>query len=167
MLWEGGHRVPFIAWAPGRFTAGRVENEVICLTDLMATIANLIGHRLPDDAAGDSYDVGPALLGQKRSKPIREATVHHSINDEYALRQGDWVFIESPKSEHGRAEPAWWRDRFGVKPHDQPADLFHLKEDLRETTNLYSQYPDRVKQMRSLLEKYKAADRSVPRRVRG
>jgi arylsulfatase A-like enzyme len=166
MLWEGGHRVPFIAWAPGRITAGRVENEVICLTDLMATIANLIGHKLPDNAAEDSYDVGPALFGQKRAKPIREATVHHSINDEYALRQGDWVFIESPKSEHGRAEPAWWRERFGVKPHDQPAELFHLKEDLRETTNVYAQYPDRVKQMRALLEKYKTADRSVPLRVR-
>ena len=164
MLWEGGHRVPFIAWGPGRVPAGKTESEIVCLTDLMATIANLTGHKLPDAAAEDSYDIGPALFGRKREKPIRPATVHHSMNNEYGLRQGDWVLIESPKSEHGAAEPAWWRERFAVQPHDQPGELFHLKEDLGETKNLYSQYPDRVKQMHALLERYKNEGRSTPHR---
>lgn len=164
MLWEGGHRVPFIAWGPGRVPAGKTESEIICLTDIMATIANLIGHKLPNDSAQDSYDIGAALFGKKRIKPIREATVHHSINNEYGLRQGDWVLIESPKSEHGAAEPAWFRERYGIAKHGQPAELFHIKEDLRETKNLYQQYPERVKEMRALLEKYKASDRSVPER---
>ena len=66
---------------------------------------------------------------------MREATVHHSINDEYGLRQGDW------------------RQKNAFNPHDQPAELFHLKEDLKETTNLYAQYPDRVKEMHALLER--------------
>lgn len=164
MLWEGGHRVPFIAWGPGRVPSGAVEREIICLTDIMATVANLVGYKLPDDAAEDSYDIGAALFGRKRAGPIREATVHHSMYDEYGLRQGDWVLIESRNGGGGGAEPEWWRQRHGVVKHDQPAELFHLVEDLQETKNLYAQYPDRVKAMRALLEKYKTSGRSVPRR---
>ncbi|HZO55460.1 MAG TPA: arylsulfatase [Bryobacteraceae bacterium] len=164
MLWEGGHRVPFLAWAPGRIAAGRTENETICLTDVIATVAKLTGYKLPNDAAEDSYDVSAALFNQKREKPIREATVHHSMNNEYGLRQGDWVLIESAKSEHGAAEPEWWRERHGIQKHSEPGELFHLKEDLRETKNLYAQYPDRVKQMRALLNRYQTEGRSVPRR---
>jgi arylsulfatase A-like enzyme len=164
MLWEGGHRVPFIAWGPGRVPAGQVEREIVCLTDIMATVANIAGYRLPDDAAPDSYDIGPALFGRKRARPIREATVHHSMNDEYGLRQGDWVLIESRNGGGGTAEPAWWRQRHGIQKHDQPGELFHLVEDLRETRNLYAQYPERVKAMHALLEKYKSSGRSVPRR---
>jgi arylsulfatase A len=43
MLWEGGHRVPFVAWGPGRVPAGKVEKEIICLTDLMAPCAGDTG----------------------------------------------------------------------------------------------------------------------------
>jgi arylsulfatase A-like enzyme len=164
MLWEGGHRVPFLAWGPGRVPAGKTESEVICLTDIMATVASITGTKLPDDCAEDSYDVSAALFGKKRAKPIREATVHHSMNNEYALRQGDWVYIDSPKSAHAAAEPDWWRERNGVQAHTQPGELFHLKDDLKETKNLYAEQPDRVKQMRALLEKYKTESRSVSRR---
>jgi len=165
MLWEGGHRVPFIAWGPGRVPAGKTEREVICLTDLMATVAAIVGHKLPNDAAEDSYDIGSVLFGKRRGdQPLREATVHHSMNNEYGLRQGDWVLIESEKSAHGAAEPTWWREKHGITAHGLPAELFHLKEDLGETKNLYAQYPDRVKVMRGLLEKYKQDGRSVPKR---
>ena len=146
MLWEGGHRVPFIAWGPGRVPAGQTEREIICLTDLMAAIANLTGYKLSNESAEDSTTLDPRSSAKKRQNPIRPATVHHSMNNEYGLRQGDWVLIESPKSAHGAAEPAWWRERFGIQPHDQPGELFHLKEDLGETKNLYKQYPDRVRQ---------------------
>jgi arylsulfatase A len=164
MLWEGGHRVPFVAWGPGRVPAGQTEKEIICLTDLMASFAALVDYKLPNDAAEDSYDIRAALFGQKRSRPIRQATVHHSYNNEYGLRQGDWVLVESANGGGGAAEPAWWRERHGIKKDDQPAALYHIKEDLAETKNLYAQYPDRVKEMHALLEKYKTEDRSVPRR---
>ncbi len=162
MLWEGGHRVPFVAWGPGRVPAGEVEKEIICLTDLMATVAGMMGHRLPNEAAEDSYDISAALFGKRISAPIREATVHHSMNNEYGIRRGDWVLLESPKNAHGAGEPAWWREKHGITPHDQPAELFHLKEDLGEQKNLYAQYPERVKELRGLLEKYKREGRSVP-----
>ncbi|MBI4873646.1 MAG: arylsulfatase [Acidobacteria bacterium] len=162
MLWEGGHRVPFMAWGRG-VPKGKTEREIICLTDIMTTVANLVGHKLPPNAAEDSYDIGPALFGRPRSRPIREATVHHSMNNEYGLRQGDWVLIESKNGGGGTAEPDWWRQMHGIQQDDQPAALYHLVEDLGEGKNLYSQYPDRVKAMRALLEKYKSEGRSVTR----
>ena len=88
--------MPFVAWGPGRVHVGKTEAEVVCLTDLMATVANLVGYKLPNDAAEDSYDIGAAIFGKRRDRPLREATVHHSMNNEYGLRQGDWVLIDSP-----------------------------------------------------------------------
>jgi arylsulfatase A-like enzyme len=164
MLWEGGHRVPFLVWAPGRAPAGHVEQEIICLTDVIATVAAITGMKLPDEAAEDSYDVSAAWFYKKRKRPIREATVHHSMNNEYGLRQGDWVYIESEKAAHGAAEPAWWKTKKGIQPHTEPAELFNLKDDLAETTNLHAKQPERVKAMKALLAKYKADGRSVPRR---
>jgi arylsulfatase A len=84
--------------------------------------------------------------------------------NEYALRQGDWVFIESKNGGGGQAEPEWYRENHNIPTHDQPAALYNLADDLREKKNLYAQYPDRVKTMRALLEKYKTEDRSVPPR---
>ena len=163
MLWEGGHRVPYIVWGPGRVPAGRTESETVCHTDVIAAVAAITGYKLPQDSAEDAYDISAAWFGRKRGKAIREATVHHSINNEYALRQGDWVFIDS-NGTHGPAEPAWWRDRKGIKKHNEPGELFHLQEDLGELKNLYTAYPDKVKQMKTLLEKYKTESRSVPPR---
>lgn len=164
MLYEGGHRVPFIVSGPG-IARGRTEREIICLTDLMATLAQTVRAKLPSDAAEDSYDISAAIYGRRRSRPIREATVHHSYNNEYALRQGDWVFIESANGGGGNAEPAWYREMHGLKDDPQPAALYHLAEDLRESKNLYAQYPDRAARMRALLNRYRTDTRSVPPRT--
>jgi hypothetical protein len=72
MPWEGAHHVPFMRWA-GTGTRRSTEREIICLTNLMAT-----------KSTEDSYNIGPALFGKKRQNPIRPATVHHSMNNEYA-----------------------------------------------------------------------------------
>ena len=164
MLWEGGHRVPFVAWAPGRIGAGRVESEVICLTDLFATAAGWAGEKVPQEAGEDSYDVGAAIFGRRRRGPIREATVHHSMNAEYALRQGEWVLIESRRGAHADAEPAWWRERMGIAEGGPGGGLYSMKQDLRERKDLSGRYPERVRAMRALLEKYKREGRSVARR---
>jgi arylsulfatase A-like enzyme len=164
MLWEGGHRVPFIAWLPGRVPAGKVENEIICLTDLMATVANIVNYKLPDNGAEDSFDASAAIFGKQRSKPVRKSLVHHSMMNEYALRQGDWVFIESKNGGGGAAEPEWWRERHGIRADDQPTALYNLKEDLRETKNLYAQYPERAKAMQAVLARIRREDRSAPHR---
>lgn len=166
-LWEGGHRVPFLASWPDRIPPGRVQDEVLCLTDVMATLAALVGYALPDDAAEDSYDMSRALLGLVSESPVREATVHHGSRGRFGLRQGDWVLVDHPTgdSNAGRnAEPDWLRRERSVETHDDSVELFNLKEDPAQTTNLAVAHPERVRSMKRLLERYRQDGRSVVRR---
>jgi arylsulfatase A-like enzyme len=129
-VWEGGHRVPFIARWPGKIKAGAVSDETMCHVDFMATTAAILGEKLPDNAAEDSVNVLPVLLGEKLSAPIREATVHHSAQGKFALRKGDWVLIDAPSGDdngvHG--EPQWLKDERSYTRHDQPGELFNVSE---------------------------------------
>lgn len=161
--WEGGHRVPFLARWPGKIPAGSVTDQTICHVDLMATLAGLLGLKLPDNAAEDSVDILPALLGQPASKPLREATVHHSGSGKFAIRQGSLVFIDAPSGDDNR-EPGWRKKERGYTPHDQPGELYDLSSDLTQRTNLHASRPDDVKRLQALLEKYKTEGRSVPPR---
>jgi len=160
--WEGGHRVPFMARWPGKIKPGTTSSETVCHVDLMATLAALLGIPLPDDAAEDSYSILPALLGEKLGKPIREATVHHSCNGKFAIRQGDWVFIDAPTGDDNK-EPDWLKEERGYKPHTFPGELYDVSKDLSERRNLYAEHPEIVERLKALLEKYKAEGRSAPR----
>ncbi len=166
-LWEGGHRVPFLARWPGRIEANSVESEVICLTDLMATIAGLVGYELPTNAAEDSYDVGSVLFGDNTDRPVREATVHHGSKGWFGIRQGDWVLIDSPTGDNNspgpNAEPEWFRHERIAKTHDQSVELFNLTQDPAQRSNLADANPGRVKELRALLERYQRDGRSVSR----
>ncbi len=79
-IWESGHRVPFCAYWPGRVKLGSVCDDTICLNDLMATCADVLGVKLPDLAAEDSVSVLPDLL--------RTATVHGAGSDRAPIRPG-------------------------------------------------------------------------------
>ncbi len=165
--WEGGHRVPFFARWPGRIPAGSVVEETICHVDLMATVAAILGVPLPNDAAEDSVDILPALLGRKSEKPLREATVHHTGSGGFAIRQGPWVFIDAPTGDDNggkNKEPEWLKEERGYTSHDQPAELYDLAHDLGEHKNLYADHPEVVGRLKALLGKYKADGRSVPAR---
>jgi arylsulfatase A len=162
--WEGGHRVPFIARWPDKIQAGSDSDEVICHVDFLATVAAILGRKLPDNAAEDSVSFLPVLLGQKRQGSIREATVHHSARGKFAIRRGDWVFIDAPSGDdngvHG--EPQWLRDERGYTPHTNPGELFNLREDPAQRDNQYSEKPELVRELKSLLEKYRQEGRSTP-----
>ena len=160
--WEGGHRVPFIARWPGIVPANSISNETICLVDLMATAAAMSGTKLPSNAGEDSYNILPALRGKKRSRPIREATVLHTANGEFAIRQGNWIFIDN-KTGMNSLEPEWFRKERGYALHNFPGELYDLKQDPAESKNLYGERPDVVKKLKDLLEKYKADGRSAPK----
>jgi arylsulfatase A-like enzyme len=160
-VWEGGHRVPFLARWPGKIKPGSISDEIICETDLMATLAAIVGATLPPDAGEDSYNVLPALLGEPRSRPIREATVHHSDSGKFAIRQGSWVFIDA-KSGADSKEPEWFKQERGYQDDDFPAELYDLSRDASERHNLYAEHPEKVKSLKALLEKYKTEGRSAP-----
>jgi arylsulfatase A-like enzyme len=162
--WEGGHRVPFIARWRGKIKAGALSNETICHVDFMATIAAVLEQKLPDSAAPDSYNLLPALLGEKLDHPIREATVHHAASGKFAIRKGDWVFIDAKTGDDNGAkgEPAFLKAERGYTKDDQPGQLFNVKEDLSERKNHYAEQPEVVRELKALLEKYKADGRSTP-----
>ena len=159
--WEGGHRVPFLARWSGHTPRGAVSNETICHVDLMATVAALVGGRLPDNAGEDSVNVLPALLGEKRGHPLREATVLHSCSGKFAIRQGGWVLIDAASADDNQ-EPAWFKAERGYLPNQFPGELYNLYDDLIERHNAYGEKPDIVQRLKTLLEKYKADGRSTP-----
>ena len=109
--WEGGHRMPFIARWPAEVEPGSISDQTICLTDLMSTAAEITGSALPADAGEDSVSFLPALLGEDTA-PLREATVHHSVDGTFAIRQGPWKFIDGP----GPGSNQWDGPREGDPP---------------------------------------------------
>jgi arylsulfatase A len=149
-VWDGGHRIPFIARWPARVQAGSRSSQVICLTDLMATCAELIGAKLPDNAGEDSASFLAALEG--REAPARPPVVHHSIQGAFALRDGDW------KLAFARGSAGWSKGDTG------PArgQLYNMAKDPGERINLYDQETGTVARLTALMEKFIADGRSTP-----
>ncbi len=159
--WEGGHRVPFIARWPDRIPANKTSDEIICHVDLLATCAAMLGEKLPTDAGEDSYDIMPALLGEKLAQPIREATLLHSSKGALAIRQGDWVLIDAPSGD-GNHEPDWFKQERGYQPNTFDGELYNIRNDLSQSKNLYGEKPEIAVKLKRLLEKYKSEGRSSP-----
>jgi arylsulfatase A-like enzyme len=155
--YEGGHRVPFLARWPGRIKPGATCADPICLTDLMATVAAIVGISLPDNAGEDSVNLLPDLLGTAHG-PQREAVVHHSLDGIFAIRQGPWKLI---LSRHGGGYRAV-RPLAGVLKGLPPIQLYNLDEDPAETRNVQAENPDIVARLTRLLERYVAEGRSTP-----
>jgi arylsulfatase A-like enzyme len=156
-IWEGGHRVPYIARWPGRIPAGSACDETICHVDFWATAAALVGHAVPADAAEDSFSHLPALLGQARSEPIRPATVHHSGMGTFALRQGKWKLVVDNLGSGGFSEPR----QVPPEPGGPQGQLYDLEQDSRETTNVYEKHPDVVENLRRSLSEIRKNGRST------
>lgn len=156
-IWEGGHRVPFIARWPGVVKAGSRSDQVICHTDLMATCAEITGAGIPADAGEDSVSILPALEG-RAAKPLREATVHHSIEGKFAIRQGRWKLALCPGS-GGWTEP---NDRTAAKQGLPEVQLYDLAADPAERNNVQHREPKQVARLTALLEHKIRQGRSTP-----
>ena len=156
-IYEGGHRVPFLVRWPGKIQAGSSSDETICLTDLLATCAGIVGAKLPSDAGEDSYDILPALLGEPRTQPIREATVSQAGDGSFTIRQGRWKLENTPSSGgYYRLTPEEAR-----KQNLPPIQLYDLEADVGEKNNVYKEFPEVVEKLNALLEKYKQQGRST------
>jgi len=155
-IWDGGHRIPFLARWRGHITAGSTSTELGCLVDLMGTLAELIDYRLPGNAGEDTYSLLPALLG-KKGKPIREAVVHHSNLGVFGIRQGDWK-LELGLGSGGFSDPR----QVDPVPGGPQGQLYNLAVDPREEKNLWMEHPEVVARLTALLERYKKEGRSRP-----
>ncbi len=156
-IWEGGHRIPFIARWPGIVAKGSISNETICLSDLMSTCAAIVGEKLPANAGEDSFNILPALKGALLKKPLRDATIHHSVSGVFAIRQGSWKLIVG-RGSGGFSSPRIYRPKRG-EPKGQ---LYNLTDDPSESKNLYQQHPEIVERLTKLLEQTKRQGRSRP-----
>jgi arylsulfatase A-like enzyme len=165
--WEGGHRVPFIVRWPGRVKAGSTSAQITSLTDVMATVAAIVGVELPDDAAEDSFDMLPALLGRDAG-PIRPYLLQQGFRGDRALaiRRGRWKYLAHKGSGGNRydAHQLLQEYRLPDTAPDAPGQLYDLVADPGETRNLYFDQPAVVEELTSLLEQSIATGRSAPRR---
>ena len=148
--WEGGHRVPFIVRWPGVVKAGRVCSQLVYQADFIRTFADLFGVQLPDNAGEDSFSLMPLLKGE--DKPIRENAMSASIQGIPALRSGAWKYIPAPGS------GGWGKGG----DQSQPVQLYNLAEDIGETKNLADAMPEKVTEMKALMEKLITDGRSTP-----
>ncbi len=148
--WEGGHRVPFIVRWPATVKPGSECHQLIEQTDVFRTLAELLGATLPDNAGEDSFSMLPLLRGEE--KPIRENAVSASSGGLPAVRLGNWKYI-----------PGAGGGGFGAKGDaSQPVQLYNLADDLGETKNLAAAMPEKVAEMKIMLEKFITAGRSTP-----
>ena len=146
--WEGGHRVPFIARWPQVVPPDAICEQLIVLGDFMATCADITNTELPENQGEDSVSFSSLLRGC--DQPVRDFAIHHSMRGRFAIRCGDWVFIDSETGGDNQ-EPDWFRSQRGYTAHDSPSELYNLNEDLGERVNLYAEQPAVAEQLSSLL----------------
>ncbi len=152
-IWDGGHRVPFLAQWPAVVQAGSSCDESICHTDLLMTFAEIAGTKLPNDAGEDSYSFLSYLMGTTPAGPTREAIVHHSISGGFAIRKGKWKFID------GKGSMGWSGNGDGL-----PGQLYDMETDPDESNNLYesASHQSIIQEMKALLQTYKDQGYSRP-----
>uniref|UniRef100_UPI003784D224 sulfatase-like hydrolase/transferase n=1 Tax=Prosthecobacter sp. TaxID=1965333 RepID=UPI003784D224 len=148
--WEGGHRVPFMVRWPGVVKPGSVCGQLVYQADLIRTFADVFEVKLPDTAGEDSFSLMPLLKGE--DKPIRENAVSASIGGTPALRSGTWKYILAPGS------GGWGKGG----DQSQPVQLYNLADDISESKNLAATMPEKVAEMKALLEKLITDGRSTP-----
>ncbi|MCA9042175.1 MAG: sulfatase-like hydrolase/transferase [Planctomycetaceae bacterium] len=139
-IYEGGHRVPFVARWPNQVRAGANWDHPICLNDLMATAAQITGVTLPATAGEDSVSFLPALSGTTDS-PTREGTIHQSMAGDLALRKGPWKLIYKKAGNR---------------------ELYNLASDLGETSNRLESNTEVVENLDKLMQRYIHEGRSTP-----
>ncbi|WP_139959444.1 sulfatase family protein [Flavicella sediminum] len=141
-IFEGGHRVPFIVRWPEEVKAG-TSNQLVCTTDFFATVTDVLGLKIEDNVAEDSFSFLAALKVKSKAE-VRESIVHHSINGSFAYRKNNWKAVFCPGS-GGWSFPRPNSKEAKALPKFQ---LYNLKKDMGEEDNLENKKPE-------LLEKYR------------
>lgn len=139
--WEGGMRVPMIAWWPGTIPAGAVTSEMATAMDLLPTIAVMTGSETPRGARIDGFDIGALLRDEPGAETPHAAFYYYRDDRLQAVRSGRWklhVF-----------RPEWENEEYAGSREPLLFDLF---EDVGETRNVATDYPQVVAQLEALAE---------------
>lgn len=153
---EGGHRVPFVVRWPGVVAPGGVTARTVVMTDVLRTLAEVVGATLPSTAAEDSVSFLPVLRDVAYTGPLHEAIVSHSAEGVFAIRQGKWKLILAPGSGGVSAPKPGSPEERGLPP----VQLYDLEADPKEQRNLQAQHPDVVQRLDGLLQHYQRDGKS-------
>ena len=145
-IFEGGHRVPFLARWPKRVKPGSKTNQLVGQIDLLATAADIVGAEIPDSAGEDSISFLSVLAGEAK-QPVRDSIVSQSIGGQFAIRDHNWKLCLCPGS-GGWSAPRPGRHDLSQLP---PVQLYDLSNDPGEETNLQDKHPKRVEAMKRML----------------
>lgn len=155
-IYDGGHRIPFLIRWPRALPAGQACDDLICLTDVMATLAALVGYPLPQNAGEDSVSMLPLWTGKGRY--MRRDAVHASADGSFGIRCGDWKLEICPGS--GGVN---WTEGLEPLPEDGSlVQLYHMGNDAGERKNLCHRYPGMVAYLKTKLSVYILNGRSTP-----
>jgi arylsulfatase A len=118
--------------------------------------------QLPVDQAEDSHDQ-LALITGKSEKGARTAHIHNTFANKYAIRDGDWVLVNTASGYAKRFDKAWEKRNGYPEDSSKGGKLFNLKEDLGQKHNVIAKYPEKAEALRTLLKKLQDQGHSAPR----
>lgn len=153
--WEGGMRVPGIAWAPGRIAPGQTCRELAATLDLFPTCVSLAGGKVPSDRIMDGFDLSPLLHGKSQSP--RDTVFFYRGQTLMALRHGPW-------KAHFFTQPAYGEGSNKRTPHEPPL-LYNLHVDPSERHDVAAAHADVLDQIRTIAEEHKAKLTIPPSRL--
>ncbi len=151
-IYEGGHRVPYILSWPRVVESGRVCPALTSQIDLMRTLAAVLNINLSDGDAIDSENQLPVWKGELPS--VRNTLVNNTRKGKFAVRQDDWLLINAKTGYTRRPAMARnWEKKHGyVSDDESPVELYNIAKDKGQRHNLASQHPEKVEQLRELLD---------------
>lgn len=165
-VWEGGHRVPFIATWPGRITAGTTNDALLSSMDLPASLASLLGVKLESGAAPDSIDQSGILFGDVTKPVRRELMLQPHQLSHLGIRRDNWVYIPARGSGgfgNGKASLAKSGNKNSdftpdgeFRPEAPEAQLYDLEDDPRQASNVIRNHPDVAREMAARLTELKS-----------
>lgn len=145
--WEGGVRVPTVAWWPGKIAPGSVCDTVAGTIDMLPTCVSLAGGKVPAEPVIDGRDISALLLG-KTTEPQRDAHYYFSSYTLQAVRQGPWKLSIATQNETMGRDAA---TDAKINPR-----LYNLDEEIGEQTNLADQHPEIVAKLTALADRMSA-----------
>ncbi len=162
--WEGGHRVPFLVRWPGRVKPASTSSQPVSLTDVVSTCAHIVETNLPENAAEDSFDLTPILLGTQSDTPLRPYVLQQTWTLQLSIRRGRWKYLDHRGSGgNDYAKPPLDAVALAELLPSAPGQLYDLESDPGETRNVYTDHQGLVQELKDLLEQAKTSGRSRPR----
>lgn len=144
-LYEGGIRVPMIAYWPGTIEGGTETNHISAFWDVMPTIAEIVETKYPENIDGISF--APTLLGKEGQKEHEYLYWEfESLNGRKAIRKGKWKAVKYDI----------------LKNPDTPLQLFNLEVDPSEENDIAEQHPEVVSELNELMKSVRTESETFP-----